>query len=44
MLASAERIMEIENIDDEPKPLPQSDIDEIYRGMERLRLSDIHFR
>lgn len=43
MLASAERIMEIENIDDEPKPLPQSDIDEIYRGMERLRLSDIHF-
>ncbi len=43
MLASAERVIELENIADEPAPLEKQTVKEIYGNMRELRLSDIHF-
>lgn len=42
-LASAERIMELEDIPDEPQAVSPEDIDEIYKDMTELTLRDITF-
>lgn len=42
-LASAERIMEIEDIPDEPAINTNADIDEIYEHMQKIRFDNISF-
>ena len=42
-IASAERIMELENIPDEPASVDPEDIEKIYDGMDELSLRDITF-
>ena len=42
-LASAERIMELEDIPDEPSALDSEDIDKIYDNMSELSIRDVNF-
>ena len=42
-LASAERIMELEDIPDEPSALTTEDIDKIYENMSELSIRDLNF-
>lgn len=42
-LASAERIMELEDIPDEPSALASEDIDKIYENMSELSICDVNF-
>jgi len=43
MLASAERIMELENLPDEPEAYPKEKISEIYRDMKAIKLEGVEF-
>lgn len=42
-LASAERIMEIESLTDDPKPLKDSEISEIYKSLKCIEFNDVSF-
>ena len=42
-LASAERIMEIEELPDEKEPLASSEISDIYKNLQGIRFTDVDF-
>ncbi len=42
-LASAERIMEIEELPDEKEPLASSEISDIYKNLQGIRFADVDF-